>query len=172
MLNTVSSTLTVCVAAGATKKDRAACNKLLEEEHHQWRLKETKSTFEKKPAGNECRHFLWKPGDVLLKLMRARYGVTSANTTPLENEVRAAQAEGAHHCPDAQTRINATPREQPAVQAKRPRNRGNVSVAAAVETAKATNKARPEAKPAIAVTCTSACPFAPSPACVRCHRCG
>ena len=134
MLNTVSSTLKICIAAGATKSDRARCNKLLEEEQHQWRLKETKSTFEKKPAGNECRHFLWKKGDVLLKLLRARYGTSAGSCASLEVEVQAAQAEGAHHCNNgAPTRARDPP--PAAAQTKRPKNRAQVSVGGAIELA-------------------------------------
>ena len=148
MLNTVGSTLTVCVAAGATKKNRADCNALLEEEHHQWRLKETKSTFEKKPAGNECRHFLWKPGDVLLKLLRARYGVAAGSCAPLEAEVRAAQSNGAHHINTAPTRVNATPRDPPPPPPpKKQKKRAAVSVAGAMGLATAAVAATSVLKP-------------------------
>ena len=100
MLNTVSSTLTVTVTAGATKAQRAAVNATLEACGHQWRLKDKKAVFEKKPAGNECRHFLWKPGHVLLKVLKARYGVTDNTTTneaaDLEAAIAGVQAENAH----------------------------------------------------------------------------
>ena len=74
MLNTVGSTLTTVVVAGATTAERAAINATLEEKKHQWRLKDKKSVFEKKPAGNECRQFLWGKGNVLLQVLRTHRG--------------------------------------------------------------------------------------------------
>ena len=115
MLNTVSSTLTVCVSAGATNADRVAVNETLAENNHQWRLKEKKTVFEKKPAGNECRHFLWRPGNVLLKVLRTRYHVTTSTpaTAELEAAVSGVQLDGAHHGTDANQRMDAPVRPRP-----------------------------------------------------------
>ena len=166
MLNTVGSTLTVTVSAGATKAQRIAVNEVLEANNHQWRLKETKTVFEKKPAGNECRHFLWRPGDVLLKVLRARYGVTDVTpaTAQLEKEVSGVQQAGAHHNHDSNQRLGATARPPPlpkATTAKAPAKRANVTIGSALGTARKT----PPPPPPVAARPPPAKSTTPAPAC-------
>ena len=134
MLNSVSSTLTVTVSAGATKAHRKTINETLEANQHQWRLKETKSVFEKKPAGNECRHFLWRPGNVLLKVLRARYNVTETSTdaAELEAAVSRAQADGARYGQDVNQRLNAAPRPAPPPSKTQNQKRAKVQILSAL----------------------------------------
>ena len=61
---------------------------MLERYNSTWRIKDktSKDGKEKKPAGNECRHFLWDKG-LFLELLRTRWGVEAP--TPAEAELEA-----------------------------------------------------------------------------------
>ena len=103
MLNAVSNTLGVCVAAGATPQVRSDLNAVLERYHCTWRIKDKKSKDgkEKKPAGNECRHLLWDKG-LFLELLRTRWGVEAPTQAQAEMEagVEVAQEAGAVNHPE------------------------------------------------------------------------
>ena len=96
VLNSVSSTMSICLAAGASKRERAAMNLVLSGATCYYRFRDKPGGREKKPAGNECRKLLWTPG-IMLDLLQARYGkLETVAQKRAAADIAAAQREGEH----------------------------------------------------------------------------
>jgi hypothetical protein len=102
ILNAVSSSLSITLAAGASKAAREKMNAVLFNHTCYYRFRDKPGGREKKPAGNECRKLLWTP-KIMLQLLAARYGepVTIAEKRAA-SDLAAAQREG-EHLADADT---------------------------------------------------------------------
>ena len=150
MLNSVSNTLAVCVASGATPQMRSDLNAVLTRYYQTWRIKDKKSKDgkEKKPAGNECRHFLWDKG-LFLELLRTRWGAEVGIEADMEAGVEAAQDAGAANLPDlpeGRTPAPIAPRVIVAEQATKKRKKA-APKRAAVTMAPAPKKPTPPPAP-------------------------